>query len=189
MKIGYQIPLYDGPVAFNTISQKGQWIMSWLIFKNKGWKCAVQAPSMACGSILDGTQPGWQGARGLFYLKHSVERANGTGSQLLLSPVGAQELFWRTMLEFDGRWPLLTPAVLAPSASALGKKRMYAVCERLPTSVRQHSSNLAIISSNKRINYGDMYICMHRQTHLYLPILTPKSCPNHHVYLRNMGLF
>lgn len=65
MKIGYRIPLYDGPVAFNTISQKGQGIMSWLIFKNKGWKCAVQVPSMACESILDGTQPGRQGARSL----------------------------------------------------------------------------------------------------------------------------
>ena len=120
--------------------------------------------------------------------KHSVERANSAGSRLLPSPVGAQELFWRAMLELHGRWPLLTPAVLAPSASALGKKRMYAVCERLRTSVRQHSSNLAIISSNKRINYG--YIYAHAYTPSpYLYILTRKSLPNHHVHLRSMGLF
>lgn len=116
--------------------------------------------------------------------KHSVERANGHGSWLLPNPVGGRELFWRMVLELHGRWPLLTPAVLAPSASALGKRRMCAVCERLPTSVRQHSSNLAIVSSNQIIEYF-----IHTHTHLYLHILTPKSCPNHHVYLRNMGLF
>lgn len=70
-------------------------------------------------------------------------------------------------MQLHGRWPLLTPAVLASLASALGKKRMCTVHERLPTSVRQHSSNLAIVSSNKVINY--LCVCIFIYMHAYTP--------------------
>lgn len=163
MKIGYQIPLYDGLVAFNTVSQQGQWIISWLIFKSKGWE--VCHASAKYGMWINF---GWRLASPArsqepSHPKHSIDRANGASSRLLPSPVGARELFWRMMLELHGGWPLLASAVLVPSASALGKKRMYAVRERLPTSVRQHSSNLEIISSNKIIDDGDIYV--HSYTH------------------------
>lgn len=115
--------------------------------------------------------------------KRSVERAKGTSSQLLPSPVGAQELFWRVMLELHGRRPLLTSAVRAPSASVLRKKRM---CERLPTSARRHSSNLAIVYLIEE-PIMDVYIFMDVHTHLYL--LSPKFCPDCHIYLRIVGLF
>lgn len=62
--------------------------------------------------------------------KHNVEGASSAGSWLLPNPVGAQELFWPMMLELCGRWPLLTLAVLVLSASALGKKKMYAMDAR-----------------------------------------------------------
>lgn len=143
--------LQDQGLVCSASAKYGMWI-------NFGWHPATSARSQ---------EPS--------HLKCSIERTNSAGSRRLPSPVGAQELFWRTILELHGRWPLLTSAVLAPSASDLGKKRTYTVWERLLTSVRQHSSNLAMTSSNKRINYGHIYLysCIH--THLCLYILTPKS--------------